>query len=113
MINDSLDNEEFRCSECNAIVSEYDNVCPSCGVILSEIVEEEMGDVVILKVFQKDFEAQTAKAQLNEAGIICVLSGDNEGGMAPNLSLTRGIRILVNENDLERSIEVLKAMEMY
>jgi hypothetical protein len=68
---------------------------------------------VLLKIFQNDFEAQTAKAQLEQEGIICLLSGDNEGGMAPNLSLTRGIRILVNENNLERAIEVLKAMEMY
>ena len=105
--------EEYRCSECNAIVKLEDKVCPVCGTNLGEIVEEEMGDVVLLKIFQNDFEAQSAKAQLDEAGITCILSGDNEGGMFPNLDMSRGIRILVNENDLVRAIEVLKAMGMY
>ena len=113
MNNDNLNDEEYRCSECNAIVKLEDKLCTICGADLGEIVEENKGDVVLLKIFQNDFEAQTAKAQLDEAGIICVLSGDNEGGMAPNLSLTRGIRILVNESDLSRAVEVLKAMEMY
>ncbi len=105
--------EEFRCSECKAIVKEDDRICSSCGANLEEINNEDIGDIVLLKIFPNDFEAQTAKAQLNEAGINCLVSGDNEGGMAPNLSLTSGIRILVNEIDLEKAIEVLKAMEMY
>lgn len=107
------ENEEYRCSECNAIVKLEDIVCPICGANLGETVQEDIGEVVLLKTFQNDFEAQAAKAQLEEAGIVCVLSGDNEGGMAPALSLTRGIRVLVIEIDLERAIEVLKAMEMY
>jgi hypothetical protein len=110
---DNLNEEEYRCSECNAIVKLEDSVCPICGADLGVIVEEDTGDVVVLKIFQNDFEAQAAKAQLEEAGIVCVLSGDNEGGMAPHLSLTKGIRILVNESELEKAIEVLKAMDMY
>lgn len=107
------DNEEYRCSECNAIVKLEDTVCPVCGINLGDIVDDETGNVVLLKIFQSDFDAQSAKAQLDEAGIVCVLSGDNEGGMAPNLSLTRGIRMLVNENDFEEAVEILKAMGMY
>ncbi|MCX6157607.1 MAG: DUF2007 domain-containing protein [Ignavibacteriota bacterium] len=105
--------EEFRCSECNAIVRLEDSFCPVCGADLGEIREDDIGEVVLLKIFQNDFEAQSAKAQLDESGIVCVLSGDNEGGMAPHLSLTKGIRMLVNENDVERAIEILKAMEMF
>jgi hypothetical protein len=113
MSTENPEDEVYRCSECNAIVKLEDTECPVCGAYLGETVEEDKGDIVLLKIFQNDFEAQTAKAQLEQEGIICLLSGDNEGGMAPNLSLTRGIRILVNENNLERAIEVLKAMEMY
>lgn len=113
MSSENEETEEYRCSECNAIVMLEDNVCPVCGINLGEVVENETGNVIQLKIFQNDFEAQAAKAQLDEAGIICVLSGDNEGGMAPNLSFTKGIRLLVNENDMESAIEVLKAMEMY
>ena len=113
MNTENQETEEYRCSECNAIVKLEDKVCQVCGADLGEIVEEEMGDVVLLKKFPNDFEAQSAKAQLDAAGIICVLSGDNEGGRAPALSLTGGIRILVNERDLERAVEILKAMEMF
>jgi hypothetical protein len=113
MSAENQEDEEYRCSECNAIVKLEDNECPVCGAYLGDSVEEDKGDIVLLKIFQNDFEAHTAKAQLEEEGIICLISGDNEGGMAPNLSLTRGIRILVNESNLERAIEVLKAMEMY
>lgn len=113
MSTNNQETEEYRCSECNAIVRLEDTICPVCGINLGEIVEEDTGEIVLLKIFQTDFEAQTAKAQLEEEGIICLMSGDNEGGMAPHLSLTGGIKILVNEKDLERSVEVLKAMEMY
>ena len=113
MNTENTEAEEYRCSECNAIVKLEDTVCPICGANLGEIVEENTGDIVLLKVFQNDFDAQVAKAQLDEAGIVCLISGDNEGGMAPNLSLTRGIRLLVNEYDLKNAIEILKAMEMY
>jgi len=113
MSTEYQDDDVYRCSECNAIVKLEDNECPVCGANLGEIIEDGSDEVIILKIFQNDFEAQAAKAQLDEAGIVCILSGDNEGGMAPNLSFTKGIRILVNESDLERAIEVLKAMEMY
>ena len=113
MVTENNEEEVYRCSECNAIVKLEDTVCLVCGINLGEIVEEDTGDIVLLKIFPNDFEAQTAKAQLEEAGIVCLMSGDNEGGMAPHLSLTGGIRILVNDKDLESAIEVLKAMEMY
>lgn len=113
MNTDNQETEEYRCSECNAIVKLEDTVCPLCGINLGDVIDEDAGDIVLLKIFPNDFEAQTAKAQLEEEGIVCLMSGDNEGGMAPHLSLTGGIRILVNEKDLERAVEVLKAMEMY
>lgn len=113
MNKDNNESEEFRCSECNALVNEEDKICPACGVNLEELITDNEGGIVLLKIFQNDFDAQAAKAQLNEAGIECMVSGDNEGGMAPNLSLTSGIRILVNESDLKNAIEILKAMEMY
>jgi hypothetical protein len=113
MDTENQETEEYRCSECNAIVKLEDTACKVCGANLGEVVEENIGEIVLLKIFPNDFEAQSAKLQLDEAGIVCILSGDNEGGMAPQLSLTRGIRILVNENDLKRAVELLKAMEMY
>lgn len=113
MDKDLNESEDFVCSECNASVSEDDKICPSCGVSLTELINENSENIILLKIFPNDFEAQIAKAQLNEAGIECLISGDNEGGMAPNLSLTSGIRILVKESDLENAIEILKAMEMY
>jgi len=105
--------EEYYCPECDAKVNEEDKICPECGANLFELEEYEEGNIVLLKIFPNEFGAQTAKIQLDAAGINSIISSDNEGGMAPNLSLTSGIRLLVNENDFDESVEILKAMDMY
>ena len=42
--------EEYRCSECNAIVKLEDSVCPVCGINLGDVVEEDIGDIVLLSL---------------------------------------------------------------
>ncbi|MFA5011129.1 MAG: DUF2007 domain-containing protein [Ignavibacteria bacterium] len=100
------------CSECGAEVSIDDLICPFCKADLTEILET-FGEVELVKSYQSDFEAQTAKAQLDEAGIKCFLSSDNEGGMIPALSLSIGIKLMVNKDDVDKAKEILKAMNMF
>lgn len=100
------------CSECDAEVSQSDLVCPYCNADLKEVLET-YGEVAIVKVYPGDFEAQSAKAQLDDAGIKCFISTDNEGGMMPSLSLSIGVRLIVNKVDLEKAVEILKVMNMY
>jgi len=104
--------QKCTCSECGAEVSKNDIVCPYCKADLTEVLET-YGEVTLVKVYPGDFEAQAAKAQLDDAGIKCFISTDNEGGMMPSLSLSIGIKVMVNKDDLDKAVEILKAMNMY
>lgn len=100
------------CSECGAEVSFNDISCPFCKADLTEVLET-YGEVALVKAYQSDFEAQAAKAQLDEAGIKCFVSSDNEGGMMPSLSLSIGVKLMVNKDDLDKAIEILRVMNMF
>jgi hypothetical protein len=51
-------------------------------------------------------EAEVARARLAAAGIAASVHSDDAGGMYPNLS-TSGVRVMVQEQDLEYAEEVL------
>lgn len=104
--------QKSTCSECGAEVSFNDISCPFCKADLTEVLET-YGEVELVKAYQSDFEAQAAKAQLDEAGIKCFISSDNEGGMMPSLSLSVGVKLMVNKDDLDKTIEILKVMNMF
>jgi hypothetical protein len=112
--------EVYFCTECGVAVNMEDTTCPKCGADLTEIVdltgnedETEKIDEVILKVFMNEIDAQLAKEQLQSEGIKCFIMSDNYGGMMPSLNLTGGVKLIVNEYNLERATEILKAMDMY
>ncbi len=100
------------CSECGAEVSTEDFVCPFCKSDLTEVLET-YGEVVLVKEYPNEFEAQSAKVQLDSEGIKCFISSDNEGGMMPSLSLAIGVKLMVNKNDYDNAVEILKSMNMY
>ena len=120
MDEENNNTEQFYCTECKRIVKEEDKVCPFCGADLSETVEveetvyddERMNEVVV-KIFMNEIEALLAKEQLESEGINCFIISDNTGGMTPALVLSEGVKLIVNEYNYERAVEVLKAMEMF
>jgi hypothetical protein len=120
MSEENLNTEEFYCTECKRIVKEEDKVCPFCGADLGETIEveektddsEKVGEVVV-KIFMNDIEAILAKEQLESEGIKCFIMSDNYGGMMPALNLSEGVKLIVNEYNYEKAVEVLKAMEMF
>jgi hypothetical protein len=112
--------EEYFCTECGTVVIKNDKVCPKCGADLTETVdltenedETEKIDEVIVKVFMNEIEARLAMEQLQSEGIKCFIMSDNYGGMMPALNLSEGVKLIVNEYNYEKAVEVLKAMDMY
>ena len=65
------------------------------------------GDVVTVRTFISEAEAEIAKAALEAFGIQCMLSRDDCGGQRPHLLMGAGIRLLVRSDDVERADEVL------
>ncbi len=52
-------------------------------------------DDIILSRFENVFDAEMAKGQLADAGIISVLTKDDGGGMIPLLQWADGVRLIV------------------
>jgi len=112
--------EVYFCTECGKEVNKTDKICPKCGADLSEMVDlskeeddSEKIDEVIVKVFINEVDAQLAKEQLLSEGIKCFIISDGSFGMLPTMQSTSAVKLIVNEYNLERAIEVLKAMDMY
>lgn len=119
MEEENLNIEEYFCTECKRIVKEEDKVCPYCGADLSEVVEaeekvyddEKMNEVVV-KVFINNLDAEIAKEMLEAEGINCFIQSENFGMMTV-LNATEGAKLIVNEYNYEKAVEVLKAMDMF
>jgi Putative prokaryotic signal transducing protein len=64
-------------------------------------------DLVTIRTFANEFEAQIAQSALEAFGIHCMTSRDDCGGQRPHLTLTGGVQLVVRSVDAERAEEVL------
>ncbi len=69
--------------------------------------EASQDDLVTIRTFLSESEAEIAKAALEAFGIDCILSRDDCGGQRPHLLMNRGIRLVTRSDDAERAEEVL------
>lgn len=65
-------------------------------------------EVVVLKTFNNEIEADMAQLVLQEAGMTAFVFKDDAGGMEPQLQLTNGVRLVVNRVDARRAHKLLK-----
>jgi len=64
---------------------------------------------VVLKTFMHRFEAELAKGLLDEKGIQNMISDEDVGGFRPGMIIGESIQLIVNEADLQRAKEIIKA----
>jgi len=64
-------------------------------------------DLIPIRTFLNEFEAEVAKGALTAFGIESLLSHDDCGGQRAHLDLTRGIRLLVRPEDRAQAEEAL------
>ena len=64
-------------------------------------------DLVTIRTFVDELEANLAKSRLQAAGIDSMLGRDDCGGMRPSLTWAQGIRLVVRSDDAERAAAVL------
>ena len=66
-------------------------------------------DLVVLRTFLNDIDAQLAKTALEAADIDSMIRADDAGGMRPHLWVGSGVELVVRAEDVERANEVLGA----
>lgn len=64
-------------------------------------------ELVTIRAFNNEVDAELAKTQLESEGIRCFLSGDDCGGLRPALTMTNGIKLVVRADDAARAEEIL------
>jgi Putative prokaryotic signal transducing protein len=65
-------------------------------------------ELVTVRIFTSEPEANIAKGALEAFGIDCIITRDDCGGLRPHMALTQGLRLLVRADDAARATEVLK-----
>ena len=65
-------------------------------------------EVVVLKTFNNETEAEMAQQMLQEAGVTAFVFKDDVGGMEPQLQRNNGVRLVVNRADAQRAHKMLK-----
>ena len=64
-------------------------------------------DLVVLRTFLNDIDAQLAKSALDNAEIDSMVRADDAGGMRPHLWVGSGVELVVRAEDVERANEIL------
>jgi hypothetical protein len=59
--------------------------------------------LVSVAAFMNEMEAEVAQATLAAAGIHSLLKCDDAGGMMPNFQQSEGVKLLVEEHDVEEA----------
>lgn len=70
-------------------------------------MEEE---VVVLKIFSNEIDAEMAQQMLHDAGVKAFISKDDAGGMEPQLQGTMGVRLMVSRADAEPAQQILRTL---
>jgi hypothetical protein len=63
--------------------------------------------MVVIRSYANEFEANFAKAELEAADIPVLLLSDGVGGIHPHLQFARGIRLAVPADEAAAALEVL------
>jgi hypothetical protein len=74
-------------------------------VIIATVITNP--ELVTIRTFINEFEANLAKSTLEAAGIDGMIRRDDCGGLRPSLSMVHGIRLIVTSDDADRAEEVL------
>ena len=65
-------------------------------------------EVVVLKTFNNEIEAEMAQQVLQEAGVTAFVFKDDTGGMEPQLQRSNGVRLVVHRADVQHAHKMLK-----
>ena len=104
------------CPKCKAGYREGFTRCADCDVdLIPELSpepelepSEEYVDLINIKTYSTRHDAELAKGFLEANGVNAVVSGDDYGGIHPGLSFSTGIRLLVKDEDVEKTKRIFR-----
>lgn len=67
-----------------------------------------MENFVVIATYSNQLEAEVAQATLAEAEIESFLKFDDTAGMLPSLQFTKGVKLVVNQQDEQEARAALK-----
>lgn len=67
-----------------------------------------MDGLVCIKVFDNRFDAEYMKSILEAHEIEAFVSADDCGSWRPHLAFTEGVKLIVNEKDVVRAMEIFE-----
>ncbi len=65
-------------------------------------------EVVVLKTFHNEIEAEMAQQVLQEAGVTAFVFKDDAGGMEPQLQRTNGVCLVVHRDEAQHAYKIIK-----
>ena len=69
-------------------------------------------ELVNIRTFSNVMDASMAQQILEQSDISSFVSADDAGGMAPQLQLSMGVRLIVNRADADRALEILRSIDV-
>lgn len=108
----------IKCTYCGHENSELVVNCAGCGQALGSGGDEagvDLADanfkVAVVRAYATETSARLALGALTHAGFPAFLGADDCGGMLPTLQQGKGLRLMVNADDLERATAWLDEWE--
>lgn len=106
-----------RCGYCGRGNADDASHCAGCGTEFPKSAAESGSDEkdsasmerVLVRRFYSHPDADMAAAKLEAYGIECWVEADDCAGAYPNLTMARGVRLLVRKPDAEKAGELLDA----
>ncbi len=79
--------------------------------MIPEPDDRTLQDLIAIRTFASESEADIARGALQAFGIDCTLSHDDCGGQQPPLMMGEGVRLLVRSSDAAQAEEALTVGE--
>ncbi len=76
-----------------------------------ETIAHLMGRIVTLKIYPSAPDAELVHQFLAENGIQTTIQVDGVGGMQPSSNFSVGVKLLIDENDLEKAQDLLQLVK--
>lgn len=70
-----------------------------------------MTDLILLKSYPTEFEAELVRTKLEREGIVAMVQAEDLSNVLPSLDYSNGVNVYVNPADLTRASEIVNTTE--